>query len=92
MNTKLVPTTDMLRNELKTKEVVDVGKGVEKHLGISQHQLACAISTLVAEGYVVHYVKLNRKGSGELKNTTIKVLSRPGITYKDVRTEMESLL
>ena len=78
----LQTTTSMLRDEVKRKTYVDVGVGVERHLGISKEKLATAVAALREEGYVTHTVKVEQLGTGH--QTEIKVLAPPGTTQKDV--------
>ena len=76
-------TADVLRKELESKRIIDVGVGVERELGISKHVLKEAIFILESEGYL-------RDGFGvsqvtNTKNrTTVETLRQADITYKDV--------
>ena len=78
----LSATTDMLKDEVAKKQYVDVGIGNERHLDISKEKLGTAVAALQAEGYGIHYVKVPQLGTG--KQTTIKVLAAPGVTYSTV--------
>ena len=75
-------TANMLRDTIDKKGVIDVGAGVESHIGISRTKLNTSISLLEEEGYKLYYVKTEQMGTG--KFTTIKVLAPPGATYSDV--------
>jgi DNA-binding CsgD family transcriptional regulator len=75
-------TANMLREHVDQKKMIDVGAGVETHLGIARTKLNTAISLLEEEGYKVHYVKVKQLGTG--KDTSIKVLTRDDLTYSDV--------
>lgn len=75
-------TADMLKNSVEEKGYIDVGVGVENHLGISRTKLKTAIAQLEDEGYTVHYVPVEQLGTG--KKTTIMVLAKPGTTYSEV--------
>lgn len=77
-----VSTAKMLRNQVAEKGLIDVGGGVESHIGISKTKLNTALSLLQEEGYGIHYVKVQQLGTG--KYTSIKVLAAPGVEYKDV--------
>jgi len=77
-----VSTSNMLRETIEKKGVIDVGAGVESHIGISRTKLNTAIALLEEEGYKVHYVKTEQLGTG--KFTTIKVLSPPDMTYSEI--------
>lgn len=75
-------TADMLKNSVEEKGYIDVGVGVENHLGISRTKLKTAIAQLEDEGYTVHYVPVEQLGTGN--KTTIMVLAAPGTTYSEV--------
>lgn len=75
-------TSEMLRDQVAKKKYVDVGKGVELHLGISHEKLRDARRLLEDEGYTIHYVPVEQLGTG--KTTTLKVLAAPGTTYSEV--------
>lgn len=79
----LVTTATMLKDQVARKGLVDVGVGVERHIGISQTKLGTAIARLQEEGYTVHYVKEPQLGVPG-KFTTIKVLAAPNTTYSQV--------
>lgn len=78
----LETTSSMLREQVAKKGLIDIGSGVENHIGISQTKLATAVAVLREEGYGVHYVKVEQLGTGQ--QTTIKVLTPKGMTYADV--------
>jgi hypothetical protein len=78
----LLATSNMLRDEVETKGTLDIGKGVENHLGVSKERLATAVSILKAEGYEVHTVQVDQQGTQN--KTGIKVLAKPGTTYRDI--------
>lgn len=75
-------TADILRDRVNQKDYVDVGTGVERHLGISRVRLKTAIEKLKEEGYTTHYVKVEQLGTG--KETTVMVLAKPGVHTRDV--------
>ena len=63
-------TADILRDRVNNKEYIDVGTGVERHLGISRVKLKTAIE------------KVEQLGTG--KDTTVMVLAKPGVHTRDV--------
>jgi biotin operon repressor len=75
-------TAEMLRQEVASKKYIDVGRGVEVQLHISEKKLKTAVSVLKEEGYSFHYIQVPQLGTG--KKTNIKVLSAPGTTYAEV--------
>ena len=78
----LLSTSNMLRDQVKEKKYIDIGTGVEHQVGISSTKLATAVAMLQEEGYKIHYLKVTQLGTG--KQTTIKVLSAPDVTYSEV--------
>lgn len=81
-NDVLVTTANMLKDNLSKNKYLDIGAGVENHLGISQTKLSTAVAMLQEEGYVVHNVKVTQLGTG--KETTIKVLAPPDTTWVEI--------
>jgi DNA-binding CsgD family transcriptional regulator len=78
----LTATTNMLKNEISKKKYIDIGSGVENHLGISSTKLATAVAALKEENYPTYYVKVKQLGTGNY--TTMKVLTAPGVSYSEV--------
>ena len=80
-------TVDILKKELESKGMIDVGAGVERELGISRQKLEEALYMMELEGY-------NRYGVGvpQVTNhgqqTNMMVLTKPDIEYKDVYNNM----
>jgi DNA-directed RNA polymerase specialized sigma24 family protein len=68
-------TASILKDSIDKKGLIDVGSGVERHMGVSRTRLKTAISMLEEEGYLVTYVPIEQVGTG--KNTTTMVLSKP---------------
>jgi hypothetical protein len=85
----LKATSDMLRAQVEQKKYVDVGKGVELHLGISHEKLRDARKILQDEGYTLHYLTVEQLGTG--KNTTLKVLAAPGTTFQEVLKNRDAI-
>jgi hypothetical protein len=72
----------MLKGQVDQKGYIDVGSGVESHIGISQTKLSTAVAMLKEQGYTVHYVKVEQLGTGQ--QTTLKVLAPPDTPYSEV--------
>lgn len=84
---------DILRNELETKKMIDVGAGVERELGVSREKLEEALYILQMEGYPVYgggVAQATNKG----KQTNLKVLCQPGTEHKEMYEygEIQSLI
>jgi DNA-binding CsgD family transcriptional regulator len=75
-------TASMLREQVDKKAYIDIGTGVENHLGISSTRLNTAVAMLKEEGYSVVHLKVSQLGTG--KQTRIKVLVPPGTDYTEV--------
>jgi DNA-binding CsgD family transcriptional regulator len=75
-------TASMLKGQVDQKGYIDVGSGVESHIGISQTKLSTAVAMLKEQGYTVHYVKVEQLGTGQ--QTTLKVLAPPDTPYSEV--------
>lgn len=71
-----------LSREIGERKFIDVGAGVEHHLGISRNKLDTAVAALREQGYTKHYVKIPQLGTN--KETTMIVLAAPGTAYKEV--------
>lgn len=75
--TVLSNTVKNLREELDKNEFIQIGKGVENHMGIARDKLMTAVSQLEAEGYNRYWVNQEQLGiKGNF--TTVLVLARPG--------------
>ncbi|AWN05224.1 helix-turn-helix DNA-binding domain protein [Streptomyces phage HotFries] len=78
----LKTTSEVLKSEVDKKGYLDVGAGVEQHMGVSKDKLGIAVARLKEEGYDVHYVLVDQLGTGH--QTRMKVLAAPGTTYSEV--------
>lgn len=88
----LEATSNMLKDQVDKKGYLDIGTGTERSLplgnnpgstiGISSTKFNTAVARLQAEGYKIHYVKVEQLGTG--KQTTLKVLTKPGVPYGEV--------
>lgn len=76
-------TADFLIDQVNQKGMIDIGKGIEKELGISREKLEQAIYIAEMQGY-------ERFGAGVPqvtnpgKQTNIQVLCAPGTEHKDI--------
>ncbi len=61
---------------------LDVGLGTEQYLGVSREKMKAAILKLKDEGYKVYYVNVPQMGTN--KETSLMVLTKPGVAYTDV--------
>lgn len=78
----LETTASMLKGQVAEKGYIDIGTGVENHIGVTGTKLNTAVAMLREEGYTVHYLQVEQLGTG--KNTTVKVLAPPDTPYSEV--------
>lgn len=78
--TKQDSTVALLKKNVADKTFVDVGVGVEHHLGISDFQLKTAVAQLLEEGYQKFYLKVPQLGTSH--ETSFQILAPPGADYK----------
>ena len=62
---------------------IDVGAGVESHLGISSDKLKTAVQILKEKGYVQLNIQADTASGPANQKTTIRLITRPGTTYRD---------
>ena len=72
-------TTNMLKDQVAEKQMIDVGVGVEHHIGVTKDRLATSVALLREQGYVVHTVFVEQANIPG-KFTNMKVLAAPGTT------------
>ncbi len=85
----LTRITDMLREEVDSKGLIDVGSGNEVKLGITDTRLKTAIARLELEGYRSYTLPVKQLGTG--KETKMKVLAPPGTTWGEARKNMANV-
>lgn len=73
---------DMLMDNVDSKNYIDVGLGVERHMGISRTQLKTALEIAKREGYKVVYIPVEQLGTG--KTTSIMTLVKEDIPYSEI--------
>ena len=86
---KLTTTANMLKDQLKEKQFLDIGVGTENYIGITESNLKTAVAMLQEEGYRVDTVKVKQLGTG--KDTTVKVLSPPGTEYSEIMQNKDKI-
>ena len=80
-NDKLMKTADILKDVVADKKYVDVGKGVNQSLDVTEDKLKKSLYILKVQGYEVYPLKVKQQGTGHY--TDMKVLCAPGVTYGD---------
>lgn len=76
-------TANMLKDSVDNKRFIDIGAGVENHVGVSRTKLNTAVAELQEQGYKVHRVNVEQIGiPGQF--TTVKVLGAPDTTWSEL--------
>lgn len=73
-------TADKLREELKTKKMVDIGAGAELTLGVSNDTLDEAVLVLEMEGYK-HYGVGMKYATDRTRQINMDILCQPDVEY-----------
>lgn len=76
-------TADYLKKVVEEKGMIDVGKGVERELGVSKTKLNEALTRLYLDGYEIYGVGVPQ-ATNPGQQTTTQVLCPPNTPYKDV--------
>jgi hypothetical protein len=84
----LAAIASLLKGHLGTKQWLDVGKGNEHYLGVSDVKLRTALAALRDEGYETHLVKVPQLGTDKL--TELKILGAPGSTWKEAKAAVDA--
>lgn len=74
----------VLKAQIEDKPYLDVGKGVNRQLGVTDTQLKTAIELLRAEGYNLYSFKTEQV-TNPGQYTEMKVLTKGDVSYKDMR-------
>lgn len=82
---------DVLKSRVGKNNYIDVGKGAEIYLNVSDTRLNSAVKKLVdQEGYTLHYIRVEQAGNPG-KFTSIKVLAPPGTNWVDVNKNKDKI-
>lgn len=82
MNTSM-KTAEELKKIVDEKGTLDIGKGVEREVGITRTKLDVAVEILEIEGYHV-YKGMVPQANNRGQYTTVKVLAKPDVEHKDI--------
>jgi hypothetical protein len=83
--------SNQLRDAMDQYRFVQIGSGVELHMGVSENKLKAAVALLKEEGYVEHTVQVDQLGTAPGNKTSVKVLAPPGTKYKDVAANTDQI-
>lgn len=84
-------TVDQLRKAVETKTYIDVGEGVERHIGIPRTKMDAALQKLKDEGYVVKPIQVPQINSTTGQKTTVLVLAPAGTTGRELYLNMDKI-
>lgn len=87
--TRSARNAEFLKKAVAERGFIDVGAGMEHHLGITKHSLGNTLDLLKQEGYEIHDVYFEQLGTG--KRTTVKTLCPPGTEWKDVMKNKDKI-
>ena len=76
-------TADFIRDQIEKKGMIDIGKGVERELGISKEKLNEALYMLELEGYPIYKNRV-QQATNNNQWTTQKIICPPDTPYKDI--------
>lgn len=76
-------TADFIRKQIESKGMIDIGKGVERELGISQEKLNEALYMLELEGYPIYKNRVQQATNAN-QWTTQKIICPKDTPYKDI--------
>lgn len=82
-------TSMVLKDAVDNKRFIDIGIGVEQHLGVTRTKLNTAVAMLREEGYEIHGLKIRQVGTG--KYTTMKVMAPPGTSWSEVQKNQHQI-
>lgn len=76
-------TAALIKKHIDEKGMIDVGKGVERELGISKEKMDQALYLLEKEGYKLYGGRAEQQ-TNKGNFTTIKVICPPGTEHKEI--------
>lgn len=82
---------NLLKDQIEGgKLYLDVGKGVDKQLGISKEQLKTAIAVLEEQGYKLNYIKVEQ-ATNPGKYTSVQVLSKNDVPWTEINENRDQI-
>lgn len=88
--TKTQELADVLKNQVADLTYLDVGKGVERQLGVSKEQLKAAVALLEEQGYKKHYLSVEQV-TNTGKKTSVQVLTKDDVPWSEVNDNMDQV-
>ncbi len=75
-------TANLIKEQVDRDRYVDIGKGTELSLNVTESRMKNAVAMLKADGYKVQQVFIDQMGTNH--QTTVKVLTPPDVEYKEL--------
>lgn len=85
----LFNTVEALREAVDKDTYIDAGKGVNRHLGITESKLKDAVNILKSEGYTVEQMSVKQLSTNNFTN--LRVLAPPDISRKEIYDNLENI-
>lgn len=76
-------TANMLKENVDENRFIDIGTGIENHIGVSRTKLNTAVAELQEQGYKVHTIHVNQLGMPG-KFTIVKALGAPDTEWEEI--------
>ena len=91
-NNRYEKTANVLKEQIENgKPYLDIGKGVERQLGISETQLKTAVAMLEEQGYKKSYLKVEQ-ATNPGKYTYVKVLTKDDVPYQEISENRDKIM
>jgi len=82
---KTTTIANMLKDAVGENNLIDVGIGQERFLGVSRTKMMTSIEKIKDEGYTMDPIFVDQPGTGSGKKTTILVLNKLSEQFPDVK-------
>ena len=88
--TSLDNTAQLLRDSIADMRYIDVGKGIERYVGVSKQKLDAAVQKLEAEGYKLYSWRV-RQVLDKNKATSMMVLAAPDVEWDELSKNRDKI-
>lgn len=86
---KQFATANILKEQLEKDRYIDIGSGIEAHMGVSPESLKASVNLLKEEGYKIYTPSIQQLGTGHF--TKMRVLGRPDTEYRDLMQHTDEI-
>lgn len=76
-----------LKESVERDGAIDVGRGVEKHMGVSERTFRRVLMALRKQGYRVHLVRVSQLNGPKV---LLRILSLPEVTQEEIYRRFSS--